>query len=137
VTVASDIWMVLLSSLVFYFCRRVKWFWVGGCLGTVLLTLGCGLLDRLGRPAGIKYLLLANRHLFILCTEVVLYNYLARVMPTKGYNFCYCLFFLFGYVNSQVYLPLAQVAYSVPFFLYSAVTLATLPFFLLFMKEAD
>ncbi len=66
-----------------------------------------------------------------------MYNYLARIMPTTGYNVCYCLFFLFGYINSQIYLPLAKISYSVPFYLFSAVTAATIPFFLILMKEAD
>ncbi len=44
ITVGSDILVVTLSSLIFSYFKRVKWFWIFGCAGTSALVLACGLL---------------------------------------------------------------------------------------------
>jgi hypothetical protein len=65
ITLASDIWILSLTSLMFYFIKKVKPVWMAGNFQMVGFCITSGVLLLLKQNHAVKYMLLFQRQTFI------------------------------------------------------------------------
>jgi hypothetical protein len=136
ITLASDIWILCLTSLMFYFIKKVKPVWIAGNFLMVAFCLASGVLTLLEVKHVIKYILLFQRQTFIVSIEAVLFNYTHRILPPVGLGVNYALFFVIAFIASQTLVPMLTLSDSFPFFFYAGIGVAVIPLFFKFMLEA-
>jgi hypothetical protein len=136
VMLASDIWIVLLGSVLFRWYKRVKPIWLAGLALMAAFNIGEGVAQLVDYPSAIKWLMLFERQVYIFAIDLTVFNYLPQVMSPKGFNICMCLFLSLAFLGSQTFIPMITTAWAIAFFFYAGISLVGLPIFCCIMEEA-